>query len=296
MPTFNDPLTDATEASQALRGLAHATSSFETPADTYPVMGELLATTRRLSQVLNQVAAAHTSNLGRARDDEGNTLLGAHAAQAAAAELHKASGLLDEAETHLDAATGHSGRIAWAPPPVTVEAEPAQRWISVVFLQGSEADDVLDVIDTDGPNAAIEHLSGFDYGTETTDVAMEDGHVYDHLPAGALDQETDLGDYRMVHNHALGHVGLYRQHTIHPADQLPDPPSNGLVPTHRATGNRGHAPDPTLLNKSTAPAPSPGAAVGPATGVGDRAGREPQENTWFTHRGSTGTQQRGVGL
>ena len=38
MPTFDDPLADAAEASAALRGLAHATRTFESPADTHPVI------------------------------------------------------------------------------------------------------------------------------------------------------------------------------------------------------------------------------------------------------------------
>lgn len=43
MPTFDDPVADATEASTTLRDLAHATRQFEDPADTYPVIGDLLS-------------------------------------------------------------------------------------------------------------------------------------------------------------------------------------------------------------------------------------------------------------
>ena len=43
MPTFQNPTADAAEASEALRGLAHATRVFEDPADTYAVLGDLLA-------------------------------------------------------------------------------------------------------------------------------------------------------------------------------------------------------------------------------------------------------------
>jgi hypothetical protein len=35
MPTFQNPTADAAEASEALRGLAHASRVFEDPADTY---------------------------------------------------------------------------------------------------------------------------------------------------------------------------------------------------------------------------------------------------------------------
>ncbi|WP_214106844.1 hypothetical protein [Acrocarpospora catenulata] len=43
MPTFDDPTKDSAEASEALRGLAHATRTFDDPADAYPVIGDLLA-------------------------------------------------------------------------------------------------------------------------------------------------------------------------------------------------------------------------------------------------------------
>jgi hypothetical protein len=56
-----NPLADAAEASAALRGLAHATRTFESPADTHPVIGDLLAGVRSLRQVLDQLAAAHIS-------------------------------------------------------------------------------------------------------------------------------------------------------------------------------------------------------------------------------------------
>ncbi len=34
MPTYNDPVADATEAREAVRALAHATRAFPDPADT----------------------------------------------------------------------------------------------------------------------------------------------------------------------------------------------------------------------------------------------------------------------
>ena len=55
---FNDPAADAREAYEAVRGLAHATQRIENPEVLYPVIGELMATTRNLSQVLDQLARA----------------------------------------------------------------------------------------------------------------------------------------------------------------------------------------------------------------------------------------------
>lgn len=59
MPTYTNPTSDASDAYEALRGLAHASRSFEDPSETYVVIGELLGGLRSLRQVLDQLAAAH---------------------------------------------------------------------------------------------------------------------------------------------------------------------------------------------------------------------------------------------
>ena len=118
MPTFRDPLTDAAEASEAMRGLAHASRVFDDPADTYPVFGDLTATMRSLRQVLDQLANTHLAHRDRAQHDDGDHLAGDRSALAAADELHRAGTLLDQAHDHLNTAFSHSGRIAWHPEPV----------------------------------------------------------------------------------------------------------------------------------------------------------------------------------
>lgn len=376
MPTFHDPLADAAEASEALRGLAHASRVFDDPADTYTVFGDLTAGLRSLRQVLDQLANAHLSHQGRAFDDNGNPATGAVDALAAADELHEAGTLLDQAHDRLSAAFSHSGRIAWHAQPTpeqaavrerlaarldgdpttattTVKAgtltlavwpdtpvgehqryayritdtttgqelegrdlftgagtpvEPdralrdlatflsaagethqyaldhpgsgpeneglfpawvaeaartntdalvelsehgptdssdpgparvGRRWLNVVFLQGDEADAVLDLIDRSGADAAIEHLKGWDYGDETTEAALENGYVYDDQPPSiGTDQTVTSSEYAVTYNHALGHVGLYRQLDT-PSDPvlLNDPP----VPASISTGPSPHA-------------------------------------------------------
>lgn len=131
MPTFHDPLADAAEASEALRGLAHASRVFDDPADTYRVFGDLVAGVRSLRQVLDQLASTHLNARDRAFDD-GNPAAGAASALAAAAlaaadELHQAGTLLDQAHDRLDAAFSHSGRIAWHPEPVVDQAAARER-------------------------------------------------------------------------------------------------------------------------------------------------------------------------
>ena len=208
MPTFDNPLSDAAEASEALRGLAHATRTFDNPADPYAVIGDLLAGVRSLRQVFDQLATTHLTHQDRAFNDAGDHKIGAGDALSASDELHHAGSLLDAALDRLDAASQASGRIAWHPAQPAVES--VQRYVSVVFLQGEDADRVLDQIDTGGITAGIQHLQG-DYGNETTDTALAHGHVFDTVPSGALDWTAEHGDYVLVANRHLGHVSLLRK-------------------------------------------------------------------------------------
>lgn len=217
MPTYHDPLQDAAEASDALRGLAHASRVFDNPADTYSVLGDLISGVRSLRQVIDQLGSAHLVHRGRAHDDDGDQAIGASKALAAADDLHHAGTLLDGVEERVNAAMTHSGRIAWHAPAQeldreAVSTEEPRRWINVVFLQGSEADEVLDLIGRDGPDAAITRLRGWDYGDETTDAALENGYVYDEPPTGQLGRVVTDGDYTLTYNPFMGHVNLLRAH------------------------------------------------------------------------------------
>lgn len=221
MATFYDPDADAGEASEALRGLAHASRGFENPQDMYGVLGDLLSGVRSLHQVVDQLATSHRVNRPRAFDDDGDHAIGSRAALAAAEALRQAANLIDQAEDRMDAAMSAAGRIAWRSLPVqgpTAE----QRWVSVCFLQGEDADEVLKMIDDEGVDAAFGYLKNWDYGDETTQAALENGHVYDTPPTGPLEQEVRDGNYDMTYSHSFGHVGLYRLHEINPADALAD--------------------------------------------------------------------------
>ena len=88
-----------------------------------------------------------------------------------------------------------------------------RRWMSVVFMQGEEADAVLDVIDRNGPEAAINHLSQWDHGDETRDAALVNGYVYDEIPQSATDRaiRSDAFGYALTYNHHFGYVSLLRR-------------------------------------------------------------------------------------
>lgn len=285
MPTYHDPLADAAEASEALRALAHASRVFDNPADIYRVLGDLLSGVRSLRQVLDQVGSAHLVHRGHAHDDDGDQTIGAAEALAAADDLHHAGTLLDGVEERVDAAMTHSGRVAWHAPAQeldrdAVSTEAPQRWLSVVFLQGSEADEMLDLIDRDGTDAAIEHLRNWDYGDETTDAALENGYVYDEPPTGQLDRTVTERDYTLTYNPFMGHVSLLRSH---PAD--PGLDETEVVPAHEAISGVG--PLAARTPRSAVPPPSSRAQQGSAV----------VERDWFAGPArSSGSAGRGLSL
>ncbi|UAL29808.1 hypothetical protein K8W59_19100 [Nocardioides rotundus] len=254
MPTFNDPSADAEEARQAVRGLAHASQRIDNPDVLYGIVGELLGTARSLEQSLIQLSGACLTHQGRAAHDDGDRNLGAADAWAAADALAQAARHISGAETFLDQASGHLGRIAWQPL--------VRQWVTVVFLQGEEADRVLDVIDHDGPEAAIEHLRGFDYGEETTSAALVNGHVYDEPPTGMRDQRVNEGEYALVYSRAFGNVALYREH----------------APASETTAAAGETPGMT----GAGPAQSAADAEAVQRALEERRDRVRGDGSWFT--------------
>jgi hypothetical protein len=122
MATFDNPAVDADEAVEALRGLAHASRTFNDPGDTYRVLGSLSAALASLQQSLDQLADWHDRNTDRASDDDGDRKAGRRDALAASEYLRDAAGRVQQAHGALNEAFNHNGRIAWQPP-----ATPAHR-------------------------------------------------------------------------------------------------------------------------------------------------------------------------
>lgn len=140
----------------------------------------------------------------------------------------------EAARVNLDALT----LLAEHGPDLAPEQESVRRWVSVVFLQGAEADEVLDLLDRDGADAAIEHLTGYDDGDDTVQAALENGYVYDAPPTGMLDRTATRDVYTLVYSPFLGHLNLVREY-----DAVPDPALFGIdTPTPTTeTHSRGHA-------------------------------------------------------
>lgn len=59
MSTFNNPVADADELREAVRGLAHATRSIEDPTAIYRVLGSISSALASLTQCLHQLGDFH---------------------------------------------------------------------------------------------------------------------------------------------------------------------------------------------------------------------------------------------
>jgi hypothetical protein len=88
------------------------------------------------------------------------------------------------------------------------------RWVSVVFLQGDEADRAIGTINRRGFGAGIEYLRQWDFGDETTDAALVNGYVYDRIPAGSIDRTVvPAGSpYALTYSRAHRYVSLLRRY------------------------------------------------------------------------------------
>lgn len=59
MPSFSNPVADADEVREAMRGLAHATRNIADPTTIYGVIGSLSSALGSMSQALHQLGIAH---------------------------------------------------------------------------------------------------------------------------------------------------------------------------------------------------------------------------------------------
>jgi len=124
MPTYENPVADATEAAEALRGVAHATRTFTDPSDSYRVLGWFSTALVSLRQSLDQLADWHDRNTDHAATDDGDRRQGHYEAAMAAVELRDAADAVQQAHQSLNTAFSHNGRIAWQPGPDLARRSP----------------------------------------------------------------------------------------------------------------------------------------------------------------------------
>lgn len=107
-----NPAADAAAASAALHQLALTSRSFDDPATSYQVLGDLLSCVGSLRQVVRQVADLHRGHVDLVQAENPHDD-GRRAPVAAARSLGRADGLLDAIEDLIDTASQESSRIVW---------------------------------------------------------------------------------------------------------------------------------------------------------------------------------------
>lgn len=113
MPSFTNPVADADETQQAVRGLAHATRRFAEPSDFYNVLGSLSQTLESLSQVLHQLGAFHDGTANRLARVDSDAREGRAVSYQVAWELHRAAEMVHQVGAAVDRAHQGEASIAY---------------------------------------------------------------------------------------------------------------------------------------------------------------------------------------
>jgi hypothetical protein len=113
MPTFNDPVADADELREAVRGLAHATRSIDDPTSIYPVLGSISSALASLSQSLHQVGEFHDGPAGKQAWINGDPHAGRAASYKESWELHRAAEMIHQVAECVDRAHEIEATIAY---------------------------------------------------------------------------------------------------------------------------------------------------------------------------------------
>lgn len=113
MPPFNDPVADADELSEAVRGPAHATRSSEDPTAIYAVLGSISFALASLSQSLHQLGQFHDGPTRKQAWMNGDTRAGQAAWYRESWELHRAAEMIHQVAECVDRAHEIEATIAY---------------------------------------------------------------------------------------------------------------------------------------------------------------------------------------
>jgi hypothetical protein len=113
MPSFNDPVADADELREAVRGLAHATRSIEDPTAVYPVLGALSSAVASLSQSLHQLGGLHDGPARKRAWTSSDPNTGRAASYKVSWELHRAAEMVHQVAECIDRAHEIEATIAY---------------------------------------------------------------------------------------------------------------------------------------------------------------------------------------
>src|SRR6478735_5556077 len=113
MPTFNNPVADANELREAVRGLAHATRSIEDPTSIYSVLGSISSALASLSQSLHQLGDFHDRPSRKQAWMNGDLNAGRAASYKSSWELHRAAEMVHQVAECVDRAHEVEATIAY---------------------------------------------------------------------------------------------------------------------------------------------------------------------------------------
>ena len=113
MPTFSDPVADADELREAVRGLAHATRSVDDPTAIYPVLGSISTALASLSQALRQLGDFQDGPTCKRAWVNGDAHVGRAASYRESWELHRAAEMIHQIAECVDRAHEIEATIAY---------------------------------------------------------------------------------------------------------------------------------------------------------------------------------------
>lgn len=126
MPTFNNPVADADELREAVRGLAHATRSIEDPTSIYPVLGSISSALASLTQSLHQLGDFHDGPATKTAWMTGDPHAGRASSYRASWELHRAAEMIHQVAETVDRAHEIEATIAYDVRDVPLAPIPSQ--------------------------------------------------------------------------------------------------------------------------------------------------------------------------
>ena len=113
MPTFNDPVADADELREAVRGLAHATRRIDDPTSIYPVLGSISSALASLTQALHQLGNFHDGPTSKQAWMNGDPQAGRAASYKASWDLHRAAEMVHQVADCVDRAHEFEATLAY---------------------------------------------------------------------------------------------------------------------------------------------------------------------------------------
>lgn len=113
MPTFTDPVADADQFRESVRGLAHATRNLNDPTSIYPVLGAVTSALASLSQSLHQLGDYHDGSTGKQAWMNGDPHAGRAASYRESWELHRAAEMVHQVAECIDRAHEIEATIAY---------------------------------------------------------------------------------------------------------------------------------------------------------------------------------------